>query len=488
MLELPDLILEKIFIYLDFQDKLNLFLVCKRFKEVLENSLVLMKSIKIVLKRDDSLDPDDFQEALLSCTNRKYMNIEFKQTLQDKFLSLCDNYGKSGDAYNGFMDVNPSLLTLLFEHLPYLEEITFREVNMSPHLIDCDINLFLNLKNLSFFNSNINFEIFKNCENLRQIQVAYHLNRSLQDLLINTHNLKTLSLLETETLKMSNFFTENLTNNVKFQLEELSIDCLNSTNSSNFINFMKDQKSLKKFELHASEIKTENFATSLLDVIFSMESLKSLQLKFTKFSNFKVNIENSLVLSDFKFVNCNIDSISDECASTYLKQIQKMLEFMPNLIKLQIDTFYCFKNLDLLSLNNCHQLEVLSLCNINKSVLKYLEFDNLKEAFFEIQSDSEFEIEEEVLLNFFKFNRRTIEKFEANFLILSDNVWQYIADNLKKLKMIMLHHRICDSVNVQNIKEKMNVLQTSFLKMEIAYNKGFTSFFMYFTGKPFSSI
>lgn len=452
----PDLVLEKIFGFLDCKDKLNVMTTCRRFNDTIKNTSALMNNIKLRI----NLHKTDLQ--MIGRSFRKYQHVWLETPFMHTITTppglkhLMDYLEKVGGNVRSLRLFRIHATTFLpygqvqrlFSALPNLEKfeadvVDFSEVESRNIQIS-----FAGLKHLSisqcdfhfphqkFYRSSIQLESFKTDSHMPLQELE-----NLKQFLMKQNRLKNLVLHST----FNEFFDEELLSHLEFQLT--NFDCTFTTNYLGIMRFLKTQKYLEELTLNPS-IYAERYrkdATDLLSTILDIQTLKKLTLvvKYDCFGGINPN----------KFCpyveELNLSYINQY--NTYMKMeyLDQLTEAIPNLKTLRFSTKYgldqgTFDENDLQFLNKLKNLETLKM-GVSKSsnVVKFLNLKNLKflsiDCFWNAEEDGFFRhMREDDWIPFLQTHPHLKELHLKNILF-REEIWRWIENHHENLEVISLN-------------------------------------------------
>ena len=310
LLNFPNEILSYIIENLDFKDRNNISLTCKKLNQITKNSYI--KDLRLIQKQDNKIFLNHckvkklklyriiypeilynfFYIQILEIYNLyiNYIDLEtvLKKCYNLKILKLSDCHGVTRRCLEPLKDLK------YFKQLDILSGNIFNFPN--------ELNNLKILNICNYFNKNINLNFikkFKNYKNLKKIKFSKILNIEKNNLLeLQNLNLESISLCNCHSLHSFSFLTSFKT------LKELTI--INSTINDNDFNILLTSN-ITKYNLSNSiklkgNIKTINNSCKELD-LFSCLNLREENLKtFKNLINLEIiNLQRCKSLFDSYF-------------------------------------------------------------------------------------------------------------------------------------------------------------------------------------------
>jgi hypothetical protein len=334
---LPTELWIKIFKILDVESKLDLTLVCRRFKTIIEDSPELMKNIKLFFERKKppnyvqqmaSSFPDIVEEVennerkselglnTLMQSTRKYQHIRSHIDYDETHESIYNKFGCHLKSIEMKGSLSKTTLNKIFVNLQSIESATIDlavETRMSM-ISNPDISIpqiFPNLEYLEVIQgADESLELFrKSSRKLKNLKFNQSWSEffeleNLNELLVECKHLKFLSM--PKNVVATELFTTDFLEQVEFQLKELVIEdiVLQTDNSRiNFLSFIDAQSELELIDLRDSGVVFNRRFSNFFEVLLRKEKLKTIRLDM---GNFVIEDQER----PFRRLNPTIESLS----------------------------------------------------------------------------------------------------------------------------------------------------------------------------------
>lgn len=467
LLNLPDHILEKIFGYLPFRDKLLATRLCRHSYEIIGKSLSLMRNVCVVWKGSERLTPDQFNrlDQFFNCmlrTRRKYQILKIEGKFFDTFLNVMEKFGDSLKKLDiTDTKINMNQLTEIFQLAPNLEDIfceTDLEVGDSSYrqIIEGP-----NLKRFKYRGPWINMDQFR-FKKLGRLDLQFKTISTPEDItnLRNFMNrlekLRCMQILST--VEMEQFLTAEFVKDLKLNtLTDIEVRSVSQIKDLGLANLILNQTNLEKINLYFLKPTRDDseYTTNLMEAITSREKLRHLQMFFVTFSNFKLTFRKPLAKVEFfEYYTPSRFEITEK-SHQYIEQIHKFIRFMPNLKTLKLSSRVDFEKEDFVFLNPLKNLEMLELSiRTSPSVLKHLHFKFLKSV-TTIRTNKGFPRELDSIddddLHEFLANHPKLENVVLSDFPRCQRCWKHII-NMNFIKKIEFNIHECGDNVLKTIK------------------------------------
>ena len=387
-LHLPDIMWESILLNLEFICLLNASETCKRFNDLLSMSQRLMKKVRLEIGPYKDLKL--IKECLLK-SERKYDSIIIR--------ALVNN-----SAENDIIDV---IVDILKHFAGSVKQITFLKTSLQDDNFFKIIQILKNLKVLKFKGRDCGLDHSKNTEvvrpdiissineisieevgkfsfqkldlfdNLITLDVNDYMStvdETFDNFLLRQKNLKVLHLRDLYHAFL--FKTDKLTKNIKFSLDELTLDEVYWTDNENAMKFFTTQTNIKKVtinlqNLYFNRLDGEMCYNELLIHFFG----NNLQLNTVNLSTY------GYIIKDFSFLE-GIVNPSVENLDFRLDSSQNATELLAAFTKLfpNVKNFsYLVRTEDSHGLDQIHKWKLLESINCNLRDNQFFENVNLVE-------------------------------------------------------------------------------------------------------------
>jgi hypothetical protein len=361
MEKLPNELLEVIFDYTDGKTKVRIFCICKRFCEIIMNSLTLMKDIGRNLTVN-------------------FENVDWK---------------------DGVMSEGENLLSLSalaesqrrFQHLKLVNIQKLPEQNMETDIAYIVQNLGRHLTDLTIEATQINFKALErvadNFQQLKTIKITltckehytvpetFETNFDVEEFHRFLNTLKSIKNLDLEFYCHYNIsrdiFPQDFCNLVQYQLESFKVSRIQL--NKNFLKFLTMQKNLKRLEIYTSFFTPDTTLNDLFGVLLKMNELKSVNIQIYGVTVVKDDTPIQQVDSKIQSLSCMILTHTDESHKEFY--LEKFIENLSNLESLRFSTEYTEAR-NLAWINNLSKLRQLELIDCKPDVVQNINLPNLE--------------------------------------------------------------------------------------------------------------
>jgi hypothetical protein len=477
MENLSNEILLKILNFLDFKSLLNILETSIRFRDLVENSQVLMSKLSVEIDFrnifwncfGDEICVDKSIDALTSST-RKYQKICLNNLKEngfvtklweqvDEFLRKFSENLKCLKFFNcEFSSID--LLEMLCL-LPKLQSLSFHKVIV---IFDIESNFstfnkvykLKNLKQLEIKNSEMTehfFKILVHVENLENLSIDDFVEnleseecflknefRSLERFLCQQKSLKSLEI--NGDCSHSQTFLKGTESATNFELSILKLKGFENCSLENIAKFLKTQKKLKSLEIDVSCRKHE-FYDEIFQHTFNLENLQELQLNIIVSNKLKYNLkryqrfQSASNLRTLSLYYIERDDVDPQEWMEYLL-LENFSFAFPHLKKFRLfyygnlDDRGALKVADLQAINNWKHLDSLEIQQINGNFLKQFALKNLKNLKSCLRDVAIYDWET------FTRNNRGIQNLTIEINSIDNESIDLITRNLKNLENISI--------------------------------------------------
>jgi hypothetical protein len=484
---LPEHVLVKIFSYTKPSDRLNLILVNRKFNDLITNVKETMQDIQITWNEFDGADEmEDLDEFLFTMlqSNRKYLRLSIVDShLFSSFLFLS-RFQSLREVELNITHLELEALSAIVNNLPLLEALEIND-NMPINSRESSVAK-LNCKKLKRYSWSVMclVQFFEEIPALEELELSHggqnELTASslgeLRNILLNLSTLKSLSLIEVDVIDQ-NF------QNPKFKLQQLEI--LSDNNLKEVIRFIETQVELQKLTVTLVPATISELLTSI-GTVLSLPKLKSLSVNWIANTEGEFEEDPDFVLK--VSVNRTIEefTLSDDTDGMIVigpqqdelrpKFFEGCFSKIPNVKILNLRDFIPFKGKDLSFLNSFGKLEAISFSTLlDDPVLPYLELKSLESITITIEIPDELQddrIEQlviecsQMLIEFFEKHRK-LKSFHLRYLMIQENVWLFVKNNLHSLKQFSI---VADSADFGRFHGRKFLVSDEEFKIKVKHD------------------
>lgn len=410
--DVPDEILIEIFNFFEFPEILNLTLVCRKFNNLISNNKKLMKKLSIIIskQRDDCNEWNG---------TRKYSDLIINKIHKEI----------------------PKIIEAIRNDLKYLRisNVTIDAKELKKILLNCPTLSKLGLANIKLNNDDEYFDepmprlVFDslscgyNCKVLKMLMycqtksyVSCRTNSDSGEIELLRSFLKLQTMLEkihfVRFTHDAKIFNDETLNEVKFRLKCLKICKIHEFEIENFLKFLKNhQSSLQHIEIRkmiGTILENEFYLTEILDCVANFTNLKSLYLYQNPLPSIRMPYVERLEISLMFYGESSINLPS----------------MFPNVNDLTINSQKVneipkFTKLETLTLSNFTGNDEIDEVLIPSTVKKF----SVNTVFPKKSTP-------------FIFGDHQIENFEAEYLVNSDWIGDFLRNLKNKLKYLKIKH------------------------------------------------